>query len=48
VKGSLRSVTRDVSAIAKKLGGGGHVKASGFTIKGRIKVTPEGPKIVGA
>jgi len=46
VKGSLRSVNRDVSAIAKKLGGGGHVKASGFTVKGRIQVTPDGPKIV--
>ena len=46
VKGSLRSVNQDVSAIAKKLGGGGHVKASGFTVKGRIQVTPDGPKIV--
>lgn len=46
VKGSLRSVSRDVSAIAKKLGGGGHVKASGFTVKGRIQETPDGPKIV--
>lgn len=36
VKGSLRSSTRDVSKIACLLGGGGHKKASGFTVKGRV------------
>ncbi len=39
IKGSLRSEEYkgiDVSAIAHKLGGGGHKLASGFTIKGRI------------
>jgi len=35
VKGSLRTTkdNRDVSAIAKKMGGGGHQKAAGFTTK---------------
>ncbi|MFH1078013.1 MAG: DHH family phosphoesterase [Patescibacteria group bacterium] len=47
VKGSMRSVTRDVSAVAKRLGGGGHVKAAAFTVDGRITVTDDGPKIVG-
>lgn len=46
VKGSFRSVTRDVSKVAKLLGGGGHKKAAGFTVNGRIKETPDGPKIV--
>lgn len=34
VKGSLRTITGDVSLIAKRLGGGGHVKAAGFTVPG--------------
>ncbi len=42
IKGSLRSTSRDVSALAKYLGGGGHKKAAGFTIKGRIIETPNG------
>ncbi len=46
VKGSLRSVNRNVSAVAKLLGGGGHKKAAGFAVKGRIEQTPEGPRIV--
>lgn len=39
IKGSLRtrSDNVDVSKIAKKLGGGGHKKASGFTLKGSLK-----------
>lgn len=36
VKGSLRSGTRDVSVIASLLGGGGHKKAAGFTVRGQI------------
>jgi len=37
VKGSLRTVgDLDVSAIATALGGGGHKKAAGFTIDGRL------------
>ncbi|MEO5927797.1 MAG: DHH family phosphoesterase [Patescibacteria group bacterium] len=46
VKGSFRSATRDVSKLAKLLSGGGHKKAAGFTVKGRIEVTKEGPRIV--
>lgn len=46
VKGSFRSISRDVMKIAKILGGGGHTKAAAFTIPGRIAVTENGPRIV--
>lgn len=46
VKGSFRSMSRDVSKVARILGGGGHKKAAGFTIKGRIAVTDAGAMIV--
>jgi bifunctional oligoribonuclease and PAP phosphatase NrnA len=46
IKGSMRSVARDISKVAKLLGGGGHKKAAGFTVNGKIQETPEGPKIV--
>lgn len=38
VKGSLRTThdSVDVSKIAKLMGGGGHTKAAGFSVKGRI------------
>ena len=39
LKGSLRTSKKDidVSKLAKKLGGGGHIKASGFNMDGEIK-----------
>ncbi len=39
VKGSLRTLNEDVdvSAIAGQYGGGGHTKAAGFTVKGKLK-----------
>jgi phosphoesterase RecJ-like protein len=39
IKGSFRTTRddTDVSAMAKKLGGGGHKKAAGFTIEGTIE-----------
>lgn len=39
IKGSLRtkSENMDLTRVAKDLGGGGHPKASGFTIPGRLK-----------
>jgi bifunctional oligoribonuclease and PAP phosphatase NrnA len=39
VKGSLRTLKDDVdvSAIASNYGGGGHTKAAGFTVKGRLE-----------
>ena len=46
VKGSFRSVNRDVAKVAKLLGGGGHKKAAGFTVAGRIVETADGPRIV--
>lgn len=46
VKGSLRSTTKNVSEVAKLLGGGGHVLASGFTIPGHIEETENGPRVV--
>lgn len=45
VRGSLRASEHhgiDVSAIAHKLGGGGHKLASGFEVKGKIVETAEG------
>ncbi len=46
VKGSFRSIKRDVSKVAKLLGGGGHKKAAGFTVSGKIEVTAAGPRII--
>jgi bifunctional oligoribonuclease and PAP phosphatase NrnA len=49
IKGSLRSEEykgTDVSAIAKKFGGGGHKLASGFEIKGKIVETAKGWEII--
>lgn len=39
IKGSLRTLQKDVdvSKLARILGGGGHKKAAGFTIKGKFK-----------
>ncbi len=39
VKGSLRTLNDDVdvSAIAAQYGGGGHIKAAGFTLPGRLE-----------
>lgn len=47
IKGSLRTTQPDVdvSAIAKFFGGGGHKKAAGFSIKGKIVKTNRGWKI---
>jgi bifunctional oligoribonuclease and PAP phosphatase NrnA len=48
IKGSLRT-TRDevdVSGFARLFGGGGHKKAAGFSINGKIKETPSGWRIV--
>lgn len=46
VKGSLRTAEDiDVSALAKLLGGGGHKKAAGFTIPGRIIETEKGWRV---
>ncbi len=38
IKGSMRSVSRDISKVAKLLGGGGHKKAAGFTVDGTMVV----------
>lgn len=46
VKGSFRSVNRDISKVAKLLGGGGHKKAAGFAVPGRIKMKDGRPEIV--
>jgi len=48
VKGSLRTTndTVDVSKVAQLLGGGGHAKAAGFTVKGRVVEEEGGWKIV--
>ncbi|GBE16597.1 bifunctional oligoribonuclease and PAP phosphatase NrnA [bacterium BMS3Abin15] len=49
IKGSLRSEEykgTDVSAIAQKLGGGGHKLASGFEVRGKIVETESGWEII--
>lgn len=48
VKASLRTTSEliDVSEVAKLMGGGGHKKAAGFTVSGRIKETDKGWKVV--
>ncbi len=46
VKGSIRSISRDISILAQSLGGGGHKKAAGFSQKGHIEVKDGLPVIV--
>ena len=47
IKGSLRTVEDiDVAALAKALGGGGHKKAAGFTIEGRLEENENGWSVV--
>lgn len=46
IKGSFRSAKRDISKIAKLLGGGGHKKAAGFTINGRLEESNGQVKVV--
>ena len=48
VKGSLRTNYDeiDVAQIAADFGGGGHKKASGFSVKGRLQRTEKGWKII--
>lgn len=48
IKGSLRSENGglDVSKVARLFGGGGHMRASGFQIKGKIHETEDGWEIV--
>ncbi len=47
IKGSLRTTRQDadVSRFAKAMGGGGHAKAAGFSIPGKIKQTKNGWQI---
>ncbi len=49
IKGSLRSDPGglDVSRFASLFGGGGHVRASGFKLKARLKETDNGWQIIG-
>lgn len=44
IKGSLRTTRDDVdvAAVAKLFGGGGHKKAAGFTVQGKLVETPAG------
>ena len=48
VKGSLRTTKEniDVSQLARVLGGGGHQKAAGFTISGKLVETEAGWRVV--
>lgn len=42
VKGSFRSLERDVSAVCQKFGGGGHKKAAGFIIEEPFSLNADG------
>ncbi|MBL7022354.1 DHH family phosphoesterase [Patescibacteria group bacterium] len=48
IKGSLRTTRDDVNvgALAQKLGGGGHKKAAGFVIKGKLSYNDNEIKII--
>ena len=48
IRGNLRTnhPDADVSKLAQALGGGGHVKAAGFTITGRLEKTERGWKVI--
>ena len=48
IKGSLRTTTDfiDVSRFAKIMGGGGHQRAAGFRVKGKLQETDDGWSIV--
>ena len=47
IKGSLRTTSDiNVADIAKQFGGGGHAKAAGFKIKGKLVKTQRGWKVV--
>jgi phosphoesterase RecJ-like protein len=48
IKGSFRSAHPkiNVATLAQTLGGGGHAKASGFTIEGRLKLMEKGWRII--
>jgi len=48
IRGNLRTANADVdvSKIAELFGGGGHAKASGFTIAGRLEKTEKGWKVI--
>ncbi len=48
IKGSLRTTRPkvDISRLARVLGGGGHAKAAGFTVTGKLEKTETGWKIV--
>ncbi|EKD33335.1 MAG: hypothetical protein ACD_76C00044G0002 [uncultured bacterium] len=41
IKASMRTITRDVSRLASMFGGGGHVRAAGFKVPGRIQLDGE-------
>ena len=46
IKGSLRTTSEiNVAEIAKQFGGGGHVKAAGFKIRGRLEKSARGWRI---
>jgi len=48
IKGSMRTVSDeiDVAKIAQNWGGGGHKKAAGFSIEGRLMATETGWKVI--
>ncbi len=46
IRGSLRSMTRDVSKISVAFGGGGHAKATGFEMEGSLSCREDGTVVL--
>ncbi len=48
IRGSYRTTKPnvDVAKLARVYGGGGHTKAAGFTVKGRLEETPTGWRVI--
>lgn len=42
IVGSVRSASRDISKLCRALGGGGHKKAAGFSLPGKLEALPDG------
>lgn len=42
IKGSVRSIGRDISGFCRALGGGGHKQAAGFMVPGRLESQADG------
>jgi phosphoesterase RecJ-like protein len=46
IRGSMRSLNRDISILCKKMGGGGHKKAAGFSVSGPLELKNGRPALI--